>query len=127
VARRPSATLTDGELKLMRVLWRRGPSTVAAIVDAVAGPGPPAYNTVQTMMRILERKGIVSHHKDGRAFVFHALVDESHARKNAIRHVLDRFFDNSPGTMVLSLLDGEDVPEDDLRQLRELVQRHEWR
>ncbi len=50
------------------------------------------------MMRILERKGFVSHRKDGRAFVFHALVDESHARKNAIRHVLDRFFDNSPGT-----------------------------
>jgi predicted transcriptional regulator len=111
----------------MRVLWRQGPSTVGAIVDAVAGANPPAYNTVQTMMRILERKGFVSHRKQGRAFVFHALVDESLARKNAIRHVLDRFFDNSPGTMVLSLLDGEVVPENDLRQLRELIQRHEWR
>ena len=127
MARKPSPTLTDGELRLMRVLWRQGPSTVGAIVDAIADGNPPAYNTVQTMMRILERKGIVSHHKDGRAFVFHALVDESRARKNAVRHVLDRFFDNSPGTMVLSLLDGEDVPEAELRQLRELVQRHEWR
>ena len=127
MARKPSSTLTDGELKLMRVLWRQGPSTVAAIVDAVAAVDRPAYNTVQTMMRILERKGFVSHRKDGRAFVFHALVDESLARKSAIRHVLDRFFDNSPGSLVLSLLEHEDVPDAELRQLRELVQRHEWR
>ena len=127
MARRPSATLTDGELRLMRVLWRQGPSTVAAIVDAVAGANPPAYNTVQTMMRILERKGFVSHRKDGRAFVFDALVDESRAQQSAIRHVLDRFFDNSPGTLVLSLMEHEDVPEAEVRQLRELIQRHEWR
>jgi predicted transcriptional regulator len=127
VARKPSPTLTDGELKLMRVLWRQGPSTVAAIVDAVAGDNPPAYNTVQTMMRILERKGFVSHRKEGRAFVFETLVDESHARKNAIRHVLDRFFDNSPGSLVLSLLEHGDVPDAELLRLRELIQRHEWR
>jgi len=127
VARKPSPTLTDGELRLMRVLWQQGPSTVAAIVDAVAGDIPPAYNTVQTMMRILERKGFVSHRKDGRAFVFRALVDESNAQKNAIRHVLDRFFHNSPGSLVLSLLDREDEPEAEVRQLRELIQRHEWR
>jgi len=127
VARKPSATLTDGELRLMRVLWRQGPSTVGAVVDAVASANPPAYNTVQTMMRILERKGFVSHRKDGRAFVFEALVDESRAQKNAIRHVLDRFFDNSPGTLVLSLLEHEDVPDAEVQQLRELIQRHEWR
>jgi len=127
VARKPSATLTDGELRLMRVLWRHGPSTVAAIVEAVNDASPPAYNTVQTMMRILERKGFVSHRKNGRAFVFEALVDESRAQKSAIRHVLDRFFDNSPGTLVLSLLEHEDVPDAEVRQLRELIQRHEWR
>ena len=127
MARKPSATLTDGELRLMRVLWRQGPSTVAAIVEAVNNASPPAYNTVQTMMRILERKGFVSHCKNGRAFVFEALVDESRAQKNAIRHVLDRFFDNSPGSLVLSLLDHEDEPEAEVQQLRELIQRHEWR
>jgi len=127
VARKPSATLTDGELRLMRVLWRLGPSTVGAIVEAVNDASPPAYNTVQTMMRILERKGFVSHRKNGRAFVFEALVDESRAQKSAIRHVLDRFFDNSPGTLVLSLLEHEDVPDAEVRQLRELIQRHEWR
>ena len=127
MARKPSRTLTDGELKLMRVLWRRGPSTVAAIVGAVDGANAPAYNTVQTMMRILERKGFVSHRKDGRAFVFNALVDESRARKNALRHVLDRFFDNSPGTLVLSLLEHDGAPDAEMHQLREIIQRREWR
>jgi predicted transcriptional regulator len=127
LARKPSPTLTDGELRLMRVLWQQGPSTVGAIVDAVAGANPPAYNTVQTMMRILERKGFVSHRKEGRAFVFNALVDQTHAQRNVIRHVLDRFFDNSPGTLMLSLLEHEDVPTAEMRRLRELIQRHEWR
>jgi predicted transcriptional regulator len=119
--------LTDGELRLMRVLWRRGPSTVGDVVHALPGPATPAYNTVQTMMRILERKGFVTHRKDGRAFVFNPVVDESRARKSAIRHVLDRFFDNSPGTLVLSLLQNEDVPDDELRQVRELIERHDAR
>lgn len=127
MARKPSATLTDGELRLMRVLWLKGPSTVSAIVDAVAGANPPAYNTVQTMMRILERKGFVSHRKEGRAFVFHALIDRSHAQRNVLRHVLDRFFDNSPRTLMLSLLDHQDVSTAEMTRLREMIQRHEWR
>jgi predicted transcriptional regulator len=119
--------LTDGELRLMRILWQQGPSTVGAIVDAVAGANPPAYNTVQTMMRILERKGFVSHRKQGRAFVFHALVDQTRARRNVLRHVLDRFFDNSPGTLMLSLLEQEDVSAAEMRRLGELIQLHERR
>ena len=109
----------------MRVLWQQGPSTVAAVVEAMAGVDAPAYNTVQTMMRILERKGFVSHRKEGRAFVFQPLVDQSHARRNVLRHVLDRFFDNSPGTLVLSLLEHEDVTDAELQQLRERIQQHE--
>lgn len=127
MARKPSPTLTDGELRLMRVLWRQGPSTVAAIVEAVADANPPAYNTVQTMMRILERKGFVSHRKEGRAFVFHALIDQTLARRNVIRHVLDRFFDNSPRSLVLSLLEQEDVPAAEMKRLRELIQLREAR
>jgi predicted transcriptional regulator len=127
VSRKPSATLTDGELKLMRVLWQRGPSTVGAVVDTLGGETAPAYNTVQTLMRILERKGFVSHEKEGRAFVFHPLIDESHARRSALRHMLARFFDNSPGTLVLSLLEHEVVPHAELKQLRELIRQHEAR
>jgi predicted transcriptional regulator len=124
VGRKPSATLTDGELRLMRVLWQSGPSTVGTVVDALAGVTAPAYNTVQTLMGILEKKGFVSHRKEGRAFVFHPLIDESHARRSALRHMLARLFNNSPGTLVLSLLEHEDVPDGEMKQLRELIRQH---
>ena len=127
MGRKPSPTLTDGELRLMRVLWRRGPSTVGEIVGVLDGANAPAYNTVQTMMRILERKGFVTHRKQGRAFVFRVLIDEARARRSAIRYVLDRFFDNSPGSLVLSLLEAGDVPDGELRPLRDIIRRHEVR
>jgi predicted transcriptional regulator len=125
LGRTRSATLTDGELRLMRVLWQRGPSTVGVVVDALSGRRAPAYNTVLTMMRILEKKGYVLHRKEGRAFVFEALIDQANARRSALRHMLDRFFDNSPGTLVLSLLEHEDVTDAELQQLRARIHQHE--
>ena len=125
MGRTRSATLTDGELRLMRVLWQRGPSTVGVVVDALSGRRAPAYNTVLTMMRILENKGYVLHRKEGRAFVFEPIIDEANAQRSALRHMLDRFFDNSPGTLVLSLLEHEDVTDAELQQLRERIRQHE--
>ena len=63
-------TMTDGELRLMRVLWDKGEATVGEVVDALKTRPKPAYNTVLTLLRIMEKKGYVSHRKDGRAFIF---------------------------------------------------------
>jgi predicted transcriptional regulator len=120
-----SPTLTDGELRLMRVLWRSGPSTVSGIVDRLQGRRVPAYNTVLTMMRILERKGYVYHRKEGRAFVFQALIDQAKASRSALRYVLDRFFDNSPGSLVLNLLEHDDVSDEELEAMRRLIRERE--
>ncbi|MEW5981385.1 MAG: BlaI/MecI/CopY family transcriptional regulator [Acidobacteriota bacterium] len=127
MGRKRSATLTDGELRLMRVLWSRGASTVADVMDNLGARRSPAYNTVQTMMRILEAKGYVQHRKVGRAFVFEPLIDESQARRSALRYVLDRFFDNSPHTLVLSLLEDRQVDRKELAELQDLVGRREGR
>ena len=62
--------MTDGELRLMRVLWEKGQATVGEVVDALKARPKPAYNTVLTLLRIMEKKGYVSHRKDGRAFIF---------------------------------------------------------
>jgi predicted transcriptional regulator len=127
MGRKRSATLTDGELRLMRVLWSRGASTVADVVDGLGSNRSPAYNTVQTMMRILETKGYVQHRKEGRAFVFQPVIDESQARRSALRYVLDRFFDNSPQTLVLSLLEDRQVDNSELAELQALARRREAR
>ncbi len=125
MARKQSETLTEAELPLMQVLWQRGSATVGEIAEALAAGRPVAYNTVLTLMRILERKGYVRHTKDGRAFVYHAVVDSGEARRNAVRHLLSRFFQNSPELLVLNLLDDEDLDETELGRLRKLIDARE--
>jgi BlaI family transcriptional regulator, penicillinase repressor len=120
--RRRSPALTDGELRIMRTLWDRGSATVGDIVDRVEGSPKPAYNTVLTMLRILETKGYVRHEKDGRAFVYAPTIGRSEARRSALSHLLYRFFDGSPELLVLDLLGHDDASPEELGRLRRLIE-----
>jgi predicted transcriptional regulator len=115
--------LTDGEVRIMRVLWDLERATVGDVVDRLhqAGPNGPAYNTVLTMLRILERKGYVRHRKDGRAFTFEPIVDRRLARKSALANLLNKFFDGSPSLLVLDLVDEDAVDARELDRLRALL------
>lgn len=123
MARKKSVALTDGELRLMQVLWDRERATVNEVVDDLEGPQKPAYNTVLTLLRILERKGYVRHEKEGRAFVFEPLIDRNQARRRAVSQLLSRFFDNSAELLVLNLLDHDQVDRGELHRLRALITR----
>ena len=92
MARPPSPGLTDAELRVMRVLWEQKRATVGNVVEHLAGPHTLAYNTVLTTLGILERKGYVTHEKDGRAFAYRPVVNQSEARHSALSQVLKRFF-----------------------------------
>jgi predicted transcriptional regulator len=105
----------------MRVLWERQRATVGEVVERLAGTHAPAYNTVLTTLGILERKGYVTHEKDGRAFAYRPLVDRSEARRHALSRILHRFFDDSPRQLVLDLLGHDRTDADELRRLRELI------
>jgi predicted transcriptional regulator len=120
MARRRTESLTDGELRIMQVLWTRGRATVGDVVAGLPAP-PPAYNTVLTMLRILERKGHVTHEKDGRAFVFLPLMDHGQARRRAVTQLLRRFFDDSPELLVLDLVGRGDRSPEEVRRIRELI------
>lgn len=124
MARKKSPNLTEGELRLMDVLWERGPSTVGDVARAIPGEPGLAYNTVLTTMRILEQKGYVRHSKpkDGRAYVYHALVGRKQASRNAVRHLVSRFFGNSPELLVLNLLEDEELSARELRRIRKLIE-----
>jgi predicted transcriptional regulator len=121
MARRPSVALTEGELRIMRVLWQRERATVGEVVDDLPGPPRPAYNTVLTVLRILERKGYVSHDKAGRAFTYRPLIDRGQARRSALSQLLSRFFDDSPELLVLNLMQHDAMDEKQLERLRALV------
>ena len=105
----------------MRVLWDKGEASVGDVVTALKEKPKPAYNTVLTLLRILERKGYVTHHKDGRAFIFVPLLDRSHARQSALKTLVNRFFEGSPRLLVLNLLEDEDLSAEAVKQLKRQI------
>jgi len=106
----------------MEILWKEGPATVGDVVEALSKTKPAAYNTVLTMLRILERKGYVRHTKDGRAFVYQPVVDRGQASRNAVRQLVTRFFEGSPELLVLNLLHDEGIDEREFERLRRLTE-----
>jgi predicted transcriptional regulator len=120
-----SLTLTEAELRLMKILWERGESTVNEIAEALPKQSALAYTSVLTTIRILERKGYVRHRKEGRAFYYTPVIAEEEAGKSEVRHVLNRFFGNSRERLVLSLLGDRDVAPEELERLREAIARTE--
>ena len=120
-----SPTLTEAELRLMKILWTRGESTVNEIAATLPQKNALAYNSVLTTIRILEQKGYVQHRKEGRAFFYVPLVAEEEAGSSEVRHVLSRFFGDSREKLLLSLLGDSDVTPEELQRLREAIQRAE--
>ena len=123
MARRRSVPLTEAEQRLMEIVWSAGPATVGQIVDAIPEAERPAYNTVQTIMKILERKGYVEHRAEGRAFVYHTVVDRDAAARTALSHVVQRFFGGSPRALALNLIEGDHLTEDELDELQRTIKR----
>lgn len=117
-----SPTLTDGELRLMRVLWDNGGSTVNGVVEALKSRPKPAYNSVLTLLRILEKKGYVTHRKHGRAFIFLPVIGRADASRSALRTLVNRFFDGSPRLLILNLLEDDQLSPEAVKQLRERIE-----
>ena len=118
---RKSITLTEAELRLMKILWDRGECAVSDLVAALPETEALAYTSVLTTIRILEKKGYVDHRQEGRAFVYTACVAEGEASRSEVRHMLGRFFDNSRERLLLSLLGDGDVTPEELRRLKEAI------
>ena len=119
---RKSNTLTEAELRLMKILWRRGESAVTDLVSSLPDGEPLAYNSVLTTIRILEQKGYVEHRQEGRAFVYRPCVAEDEASRSEVKHILNRFFGNSRERLLLSLLGDEDITAEELDRLKTAIQ-----
>jgi predicted transcriptional regulator len=120
-----SPTLTEAELRLMKILWARGESTVNDIATALPKKNALAYNSVLTTIRILEQKGYVQHRKEGRAFYYVPVVAEAEAGSSEVRLVLSRFFGNSREKLMLSLLGDGGVTPEELQRLKDAIEQAE--
>jgi BlaI family transcriptional regulator, penicillinase repressor len=99
------AVLSRRERQIMDILFRRGRATAAEVMEEL--PGEPSYSTVRTQLRVLEEKGHVRHEIDGVRFVYMPVLARQAARKSALRHLVDTFFDGSSEQAVAALLGGE--------------------
>jgi predicted transcriptional regulator len=122
MARKRSPALTDAEARVMAVLWQKQTATVADVVEALKKKRAVTYSTAQTMLRILETKGYITHEKVARAFIYRPIVDERLARRRALRQLARRLFNGSPTLMVLNVLDDEDIDPVELKRVKKLLE-----
>lgn len=111
------------ERQIMEVLFRRGRATAAEVMEEL--PGQTSYSTVRTQLRILENKGHVRHEDDGVRFIYMPVARRDTARKSALRHLVDTFFDGSAEKTVAALLGGEAtrVSEEELDRIAALIDK----
>ena len=116
-------TLTRRERQIMDVLYRRGRATAAEVMEDLTGE--PNYSTVRTQLRVLEDKGHIRHEEDGVRYVYAPAVPRHAARKSALKHLVDTFFDGSVEQVVAAVLGGEAarLSEDDLTRIADMVNK----
>ncbi|HSC28126.1 MAG TPA: BlaI/MecI/CopY family transcriptional regulator [Vicinamibacterales bacterium] len=120
-ARRAPALLTKRERQIMDVLYRLGRATAAEVMERL--DEAPGYSTVRTQLRVLERKGHVRHEEEGLRFVYTPTVPRRSARRSALKHLVDTFFEGSTAKAVAALLGGEAsrVSDEELARIEDLV------
>jgi len=113
--------LTRRERQIMDILFRRGRATAAEVMADL--PGEPSYSTVRTQLRVLEEKGHVRHDEEGLRYIYSAVVRRHAARKSALKHLVDTFFDGSAEKAVAALLGGEaaKVSNEELDRIADLI------
>jgi predicted transcriptional regulator len=113
--------LSRRERQIMDILYKTGRATSAEVMDKL--PDPPSYSSVRTMLRILEEKGHVRHEQDGAKYVFVPIVRRDQAKKSALRHLMDTFFDGSAAQVMAALLDisSRNLSEKELAELKRLI------
>jgi len=122
-AREPERLLTEVELELMTILWRRGEGNVNDVLLALPPDRALAYTSVSTVLRILEKKKVVKTRKQGRVHVYVPLLDKAAYERLSLRTLITRVFDGAPSALVRCLVDSERISPGELRSIRQLLER----
>ncbi len=121
----PKAKPSDLELQVLSVLWGRGPSTARHVLEAMPDRKARAYTTVLTVMQVMEKKGLLTHTRDGVAHVYKPAVSKRQVLRPLLRGLVERIFGGSTSAAVQQLLAETDVTEADLARIRDLLRQHE--
>jgi BlaI family transcriptional regulator, penicillinase repressor len=108
---------SEREIEILKVLWELGSGSVREVRERMCPNDELAFNTIQTMLRNMEEKGLVSHRADGRTFIYTPIC----SREKITKRFLDKVFDGSLDQLVLTLLQTDDTSEAELTELQKLI------
>jgi predicted transcriptional regulator len=117
--------LTALELKVMNILWDLGEGFVKEVMEKWEEEPVPAYNTISTVIRILEEKGFVGHHALGRSHRYIPSLSRDDYQKRVMTNVLDNVFSGSVATMISSLVEQRNLSDREIEELKHLIDRAE--
>ena len=123
MARPQSRHPTELELEILKVLWRNGSSSGRDVRDALAEFRDLAYTSVMTILGIMDEKGYVRRKKTRSSYVYSARIREETVTRRMLRDLIDRAFHGSVSTALVGLLESAEIDAEELRQLKELIQR----
>lgn len=115
------------ELKILSVLWEHGPQTVRAVLDLLPDGRTRAYTTVLSTMQVMEKKGLLSHSREGVSHVFRPEVDRGDVMRPMMGELMNNVFSGSPSAVLQCLLDEASVDESELTAIRRLIRDHAQR
>lgn len=120
-----SHSLGELQLAIMRVLWKHSEATVAHVHQVLLPEGGRALTTIATMLKKMERKGVVAHRLDGRQFVYGPTISESQVRQTMVGDLTQRLFQGDVAALLSHLIDERSVDGEELAQLKELIAKAE--
>jgi BlaI family penicillinase repressor len=123
-ARRAKMLPTRSELRILHALWDLGQGTVEDVTKHRSFSRPPNYKTTQTLLRIMEQKGLVRHLIRGRVFLFLPCVTREEVGKVSVRRLLEQNFGGSPAELLVNLLESASVDEAELEELESLIRKY---
>lgn len=127
MAKREPPRPTDAELEILKVLWRRGPSTVREVFDALSEKRGTGYTTVLKLMQIMAEKGLVTRDETARAHLYAAAQEEGETQSRLVGDLVRKAFDGSARNLVLHALSTERASEEELSEIRLMLDELERR
>ena len=109
---------TDSELEILRLLWKKGPSTVRVINDAVSEKRDVGYTTTLKIMQIMHEKGLLQREKEGKTHIYSPAITEENTQRELSRNLLDAAFGGSAKRLVMSVLGSSKADASELKEIR---------
>lgn len=115
--------ISQAEFEVMNIIWKHAPISTNEVVDRLSRKKQWSPKTIQTMLSRLEKKGVITHEKEGRIFVYSAIIPKEAYREAEGKTFLSRFFDGALNQMMVSFLNDEKLTEDDMEELRAILDK----